>query len=195
MIGGVLSTGNEWVSLYGYPCMASLNSALDTPIGDTPHFIVYGQDKVFPYSILLKKEEPLYNFDDYVHVHTRDFQCIYKHVQLHIGDSKQVMNEQQWKSSREKHIAIGDLVFAKIHEPKNKLAPRFEDLYRVISVESRNKVKIRHLTSGESKVAHLHHLKRHARSHIMEEELKFHRRFQQTRKLHLIPLRMSIVKS
>ncbi len=92
MICDVSSTWNEWVP----QVMASLNSALHTSIGDTPHFIVYGQDKVLPCSILLKNEETLYNFDDYVRVRTRDFQRIYKYVQLNIGDSKQVINEHQY---------------------------------------------------------------------------------------------------
>ncbi len=102
MVGDTSSSCHEWIP----QVMASLNSAFHTSIGDTPHFIIFGQDKKLPYSILLQKEDPLYNFEDYVRVRTRDFQRIYKHVQFNIGDSKQAMNEQQWKSSREKFIAI-----------------------------------------------------------------------------------------
>ncbi len=166
MVGDTSSSWHEWMP----QVMASLNSALHTSIGDTPHFIIFGQDKRLPYSILLKKEDPLYNFDDYVRVRTRDFQRIYKHVQLNMGDSKQAMNEQQWKSSREKFIAIGDIVYEKFHESKNKLAPRFEGPYRVVGVDGSNKVSIRHLTSMETKVAQLDHLKRQARSHYVEED-------------------------
>ncbi len=103
MIGDVSITWNECVP----QVMTSLNSALHTSIGDTLHFIVYGQDKVLPYSILLKSEQPLYNFDDYVRVRTRDFQRIYKYVRLNMGDSKQVVNEQQWKSSRGRSYVAG----------------------------------------------------------------------------------------
>ncbi len=109
LVGDVSSSWHEWMP----QVMASLNSALHTSIGDTPHYIIFGQDKKLPNSILLQKEEPLYNFDDYVRVRTRDFQRIDKQVQLNIGDSKQIMNEQKWKSSREKFIAIGDIVYEK----------------------------------------------------------------------------------
>ncbi len=58
----------------------------------------------------------------------------------------------------------------KVHEPKNKLAPQFEGPYRVIEIDSGNKVKIIHLTTKETKIAHLDHLKRHAISQDFEEE-------------------------
>ncbi len=58
----------------------------------------------------------------------------------------------------------------KVHEPKNKLAPRFEGPYRVIEIESGNKLKIRHLTTKETKIAHLDHLKRFARSQSPDDE-------------------------
>ncbi len=79
------------------------------------------------------------------------------------------MNEQRWKNARE-FIVVGDIVFMKVHEPKNKLAPRFEGPYRVIEVESGNEVKIRHITTNETKIAHLDHLKRLVRSQDLEEQ-------------------------
>ncbi len=59
---------------------------------------------------------------------------------------------------------VGDIVFTKVQEPKTKLSPRFEGPYRVIEVDDCNKIKIRHLTTNETKTAHLDPLKRHARS-------------------------------
>ncbi len=94
----------------------------------------------------------------------RDFQRIYKQVQSNLCDTNILINEQQWKSAREKFIVVGDIVYTKVHEPKNKLSTRFEGPYRVIEVDDSNKVKIRHLTTKETKTAHLDHLKRHARS-------------------------------
>ncbi len=137
-----------------------LNSSLHKSIGDTPHYIVFGQDHKLPYSFLLKEEEPIYNFDDYVRVRGTDLQKMYKRVSHNIVDSKSTMNESQWSTASQKIIVIGDLVYQKVQEPKNKLAPRFEGPYRVIDYDKGNKVKLRHLTTLETKLAHLDHLKR-----------------------------------
>ncbi len=73
------------------------------------------------------------------------------------------MNEYQWGTASPKLIVIGDVVYINVHEPKNKLAPRFEGPYRVIGYDKGNKVKLRHLTTLETKLAHLDHLKRTSR--------------------------------
>ncbi len=140
--------------------MASLNSSLHKSIGDTPHYIVFGQDHRLPYTFLLKEEEPIYNFDDYVRVRGTDFQKIYKRVSHNMAGSKSTMNESQWSTASQKIIVIGDLVYIKNQEPRNKLAPRFEGSYRVADYNKGNKVKLRHLTTLETKLAHFDHLKR-----------------------------------
>ncbi len=150
--------------------MASLNSSLHKSLGDTPHFVVFGQDHRLPFSVLLEKEDPVYNFDDYVRLRTTDFQKIYKRVRDNISDSKQYMTAQQWKSASEKIILLADIVYIKVHEPKNKLAPRFEGPYRVIAYDTGNKLKIRHLTTLETKVTHVDNLKRTARQPYTDEE-------------------------
>ncbi len=84
--------------------MASLNSSLHKSIGDTPHFVVFGQDLRLPYAFLLTDEEPIYNFDDYVRVRGTDFQKIYKRVFHNIADSESAMNESQWSTANHKII-------------------------------------------------------------------------------------------
>ncbi len=147
LVGDVSSSWHEWMP----QVMVSLNSSLHTSIGDTPHFILFCQDRNLPYNILFKKEDPFYNFDDTVRLRTLDFQRIYELVLSNITDSKLAMNEQQWKKAREKIIVVGDIVYMKVHEPKNKLAPRFEGPYRVTDIVSGIKLKIRHLTTKETK--------------------------------------------
>ncbi len=158
LVGDVSSTWHEWMP----QVMASLNSSLHRSIGDTPHYVVFGQDQKLPYSLLLE-EEPIYNFDDYVRVRGADFQKIYKRVSHNIADSKSTMNKSQWSTASQKIIVIGDLVYVNNQEPKNKLAPRFEGPYRVTDYDKGNKVKLRHLTTLETKLAHLDHLKRMTR--------------------------------
>ncbi len=166
LVGDVSTSWHKWMP----QVLASLNSSLHKTIGDTPHFIVFGQDKKLSYSILLKKEDPVYNFDDYVRLRTTDFQKIYRRVQANSDHTKTCLNEQQWTSASEKVIVIGDIVYLKVHEPKNKLTPPFKGPYRVIDYDQGNKVKIRHLTTHATQGAHLDHLKRTARSPYTDEE-------------------------
>ncbi len=70
LVGDSSSTWQEWMP----PVMASLNSSLHKSIEDTPHYVVYGQDFRLLYSLLLKEEDPVYNFDDYVRIRGRGFQ-------------------------------------------------------------------------------------------------------------------------
>ncbi len=159
LVGDVSSTWHEWMP----QVMASLNSSLHKSIGDTPHYIVFGQDHRLPYTFLLKDEEPICNFTDYVRVRGTNFQKIYKRISHNTADSKSSMNEPQWSTASNKIIVIGDLVYQQVQEPKNELAPRFEGPYRVIDYDKGNKVKLRHLTTLETKLAHLDHLNRWTR--------------------------------
>ncbi len=127
MVGDISTSWHEWMP----QVMASLNSSLHKTIGETPHFVVFGQGLRVPSSVFLTREDRVCNFDDYVRLRF-DFQRIYKRVRDNIADNKAAMNEQQWKSAKEKLVVIGDIVYVKVHEPKDKLAVRFEGPYRVI---------------------------------------------------------------
>ncbi len=87
------------------------------------------------------------------------------------------MKKQQWKAAREKIIVIGDVVYIKVQKPNNKFAPRFKGPYWVIDYDKGNKVKIRHMTTLESTIARLDHLKRSPRSLDGDEEPESHRKF------------------
>ncbi len=83
LVDDVSFTWHEWMP----QLMASLNSSLHKSIGDTPHYIVFGRDLRLPYSFLLKEEEPMYNFDDYVRLRGTNFHTIYKRVSNNIVTS------------------------------------------------------------------------------------------------------------
>ncbi len=138
---------------------ASLNSSLHASIGDTTHFVVFGQDKRLPYASLLAKEEPIYNYDDYVRVRVSDFQKTFKRLTDNIAMSREKWNAQQHRVAGNKVIAIGDAVYHSIQEAATKLHPRYKGPYRVIGIEHGNKIKIRHLTYFNTKIVHVDHLK------------------------------------
>ncbi len=150
---------------------AALNSLLHTSIGDTPHFVFFGEDKRLPYPLLPEKEEPIYNYDDYVRVRVADFHKTYKRVTDNIAMSREKWNAQQHRVAGDKLITMGDVVYHSIKEIATKLDPRFEAPYRVTGTEHGNKVKMRHLTDYNTKIVHGDHLKRVSRSMDDGEEL------------------------
>ena len=44
----------------------SLNTAIHSTIKESPHYVLFGQDKRLPHEFLLSTPRPVYNFDDYV---------------------------------------------------------------------------------------------------------------------------------
>ncbi len=150
---------------------ASLNSSLNASIGDTPHFVVFGQDKRLPYPLLLAKEESIYNYDDYIRDQMSDFQKTYKRVTDNIPMSREKWNAQQHRLAGNKVIAIGDLVYHSIQEVATKLHPRFEGPYLVIGIEHGNKIEIRRLTDYNTNNFRTDHLKKVSRSMDDGEEL------------------------
>ncbi len=88
LLGDVAASWHEWMP----QVIASLNTSLHKTIGDTPHFIVFGQDKKLPYSVLLKEKDPVYNFDDHVRLRTINSQNIYKRVRANIDHTKACMS-------------------------------------------------------------------------------------------------------
>lgn len=91
LVGDVSTSWHEWMP----QVMASLNSSLHSTIGESPPFVILGQDKRLLYSVLLKKEDAIYNFDNYVRLSMANILKIYKGVQSSISVSKTTMNEQQ----------------------------------------------------------------------------------------------------
>ncbi len=164
------SSSQDW-HIWTPQLAVSLNSSLHASVGDNLHFVVFGQDKRLPYSLLLAKEEPIYNYDDYVRVLVSNFQKTYKRVTDNIAMSREKWNVQQHRLAGNKVIAMGDVVYHSIHEVATKLHPRFEGSYRVIGIEHGNKIKIRHLTNYNTKIVHVDHLKRVSRSMDNGEEL------------------------
>ncbi len=72
MVGDVFTKWLEWRSRV----TTLLNSSLHGSIGETPHHVIFGQDKKLTLSVLLQKEEPIYKFDDWVCLKITVFQKI-----------------------------------------------------------------------------------------------------------------------
>ncbi len=138
----------------------SLNSAIHSSIGESPHFIPFGADKRMPYEFLSSDPRPLYCMDDYVKRRMTVFQRIHTSVRDHLALSQADMLQKQHQRVKPHEIVVGDVIFSRVHDRHSKLDPLFHGPHRVTEPLSGHKVKILDLKSGTESVVHKDHLKK-----------------------------------
>ncbi len=106
----------------------ALNTQIHSATGETPHYIVFGEDKSLPYSLLESEPRQVYNYDDFILTRINKFKEIYQRVRDHMKQYSQDLTKQQHKRARNIKIQEGAIVMAKLHTPSensNKLSPKF----------------------------------------------------------------------
>jgi len=137
-----------------------INSTFHSPLGDTPHFLLYGMDKRLPYDLFDENQVPSYN-DNYDEYLLNRNKSIFQITKKHLTNSRDKILSFQYKVAIHKDIEVGALVFRKVNQQlniKSKLAPRFEGPFRVINVKN-NKAYIKCIQSGEQYWSHFDVLK------------------------------------
>ncbi|ROT72160.1 hypothetical protein C7M84_009465 [Penaeus vannamei] len=145
------SSGSEW-DLWIPIIQMAINNTFHSTLGDTPHFVVYGEDRRLPYELLDQSPRPTYT-DDYASRIIRKKQEIYCIAKRHLQFERDRIIRQQHKLSRRKDIATGALVFHSASErsaPMPKLSPRFDGPYRVLQVRHNKALCRSLLTSSQS---------------------------------------------
>ena len=74
--------------------VASMNNQINETINETPHYVLFGEDKILPYQLLRGKSQPVNNVNDYCKVRTKDFQLIYQRIKEELTASKESMVEK-----------------------------------------------------------------------------------------------------
>ena len=64
----------------------ALNTQINTATGETPHYIIFGEDKTLPYDLLTSEPKTVYNADDYINVRVQKFQVIHQRVRNHMKE-------------------------------------------------------------------------------------------------------------
>ncbi len=72
----------------------ALNSLINSATGETPHYIIFGEDKTLPYELLDEEPKPIYNHDDYIKNSITKFQQIHQRVKNHMSDYASHMCDQ-----------------------------------------------------------------------------------------------------
>ena len=116
---------------------SAINGTYHSSLGDTPDFLMNGQDKRMPYDLIEENLKPLYS-DNYAEQLARELQSAWKCTQVRLAKSQDKMISQQHRGSRVKNIKVGSIVFHEIVKQgtiRNKLAPKFEGPLRVLEVK------------------------------------------------------------
>ena len=101
-------------------------------MGKTPHYVIYGVDKIMPYELLLQPQQPLYNMDQYHEVQMRVFRDIHNQVRENLEASRGEMIAKANKNLKAPPFLPGDTVMVKEPERKSKLAPRYKGPYVIL---------------------------------------------------------------
>ena len=138
----------------------SLNTAIHSSINESPHFVLFGNDKRLPHELLSTAPRPLYCFEDYVTSTLNAFQRIHTSVRDHLSESQVSMLEKQHLRATTHEIGVGDIVFHRVHDRHSKLDPLFHGPHRVTEILHGHKVRILELQAGKESIIHRDHLKR-----------------------------------
>ncbi|KAK3889412.1 hypothetical protein Pcinc_006591 [Petrolisthes cinctipes] len=127
LAGSIQAGWEDWLC----QVTACINSSIHSSLGKTPHYIIYGEDKVLPYDILVGRPGPVYNVDDYVSVQGHVFATIHHEVRKHMEASRAEHIARQHKFAKKVEIEEGDVVMVKTPERQSKLSPKFKGPYIV----------------------------------------------------------------
>ena len=117
-----------------------LTSVIHSTIKDSPHYVLFGQDKRLPHEFLLSTPRPVYNFEDYVKCRMHTFQKSHRLIHDRFTASQQKMfSKEHFVSTRT--LEIGDMLFCQ-HVRHSKLYPLFHGPHRIIEKLHVHKVKI-----------------------------------------------------
>ncbi|XP_063596236.1 uncharacterized protein LOC134773090 [Penaeus indicus] len=139
---------------------SAINSTYHSSLGDSPHFLLTGQDKRLPYELLEMRPRPLYA-DNYAEYLVSRQQRAFQQAKALLTRSRDRIIEYQHKIARAKTIGVGSLVFRKasFHGTiRPKLSPLFVGPYRVVAVKN-NKAECKSVADGSVQWFHFDVLK------------------------------------
>ncbi|XP_069172802.1 uncharacterized protein [Procambarus clarkii] len=141
---------------------SSINSSVNSSIGNTPHSWLYRTDMRFPNALISSPPVSLYNYDDYGKVKQRDTQLVFLRVKEHLSKATNDFTRLQNAHAKPTKIVPGSSVMIlnqRRDGPKYKLTEKFLGSYRVLEHITGNKYKLENLATGEHVNEDLSHMK------------------------------------
>ena len=139
---------------------ACINGSINTSTGKTPHYIVYGSEKRFPYDILVQPRIPVYSIEDYSQNQLRALQIIHDSVRRNLQASRTEMIHKQHMKATPINLNIHDVVYKASPERQSKLHHKFIGPYIISEKMQGNKFRIYDPYSNITEIVHADRLKR-----------------------------------
>ncbi len=65
VLAGEISISIAW-DIWILHVTCALNTQINSTTGETPHYMLFGEDKILPYSLLESEPRLVYNYDDFI---------------------------------------------------------------------------------------------------------------------------------
>ncbi len=138
---------------------AYINGSVNSSTGKTPHYIVFGSEKRFPYDLPGSPRKSVYS-EDYSHSQLKALRIIHDEVRKSLQASRAEMLARQHSKATAVSIAVGDAVFKVAPERQVKLTPKFSGPFMVKERLHDNKFRIFDPALNASEVVKVDRLKR-----------------------------------
>ena len=143
----------------------AINSAYNSSLGDTPHYLLYHQDKRLPYDLLLSDDLSQHcstSIPEYVFESAQRASEIFKEAKNHLEGERDKYLQQFNKEASFPTLIAGRRCFLRnIVKPglKVKLAPKWVGPYRVMEDLGKGKIEVTEIATGRTKVVHRENVK------------------------------------
>ncbi len=138
---------------------ASINGYFNSSTGKTPHYIVLGSEKRFPYDLLVSPRKRIYS-EDYSQYQLKTLRVRRDEVRKSLQASCAEMLARQHSKVRAVSITVDDTVFNAATKRQVKFTPKFSGPFIVKEHLHDNKIRIFDPALNASEVIHVDRLKR-----------------------------------
>ncbi len=121
VVNSLSENWEHWISQIS----ACLNNSISQSTGKTPHYISYRVDKILPYNLFSRPQNPVYDIDNYAEQQLHIFANIHNKVHKKLQGSRVEMMAKQHKKATPVNIKEGDNIMVHLPDRKSKLSPRF----------------------------------------------------------------------
>ena len=146
----------------------ALNTAYHHSIGDTPHYIVFLEDKILPFERMflanIGGEEEIRQLDvsEYTLKRVERKRIAFQAAQSCLLEEEARYTRKANKKKKAKKVREGFRVYIRTRTPPKKspkLYPKWEGPYRVLKDHGRNRFLVQNLISGKERVVHADQVK------------------------------------
>ena len=139
----------------------AVNTAYHAAIGDTPHYLLFLQDKIMPFEFDLA--EPAESSGDYVETMASRQRKAIMAAQENLMEEEAKVRKKKNRGAKEYPVKEGYRVYlksrAKNQRGFGKLSPKWEGPYRVMSDLGRQRYLVKNLSTGKERKVHADHTK------------------------------------